>query len=316
MKKLKLVIAALFALAMPIAATVPALADDKAPEKPAISLQISPVSNRIFLVHGESANYSMNVDNIGSDEFNFRVYAAPYTVANENYDINFSNETKRTQITRWITFKTDAGDYASEATFKLAPGERKTVEYKVDVPEDVPGGGQYATVFAETVPSGNNQSTGIRTISRVGLIIYGRTDGETKDSAKIENTEIQAFMTSGDINVRSHIVNDGNTDFQASAKLTVKGFFGKELSTQTKGFDVLPDTSRNISVNWEDTPVMGLFHVSAEIKALDQTIEVSKIVVVMPVFIIVIMAILLTILIVWIIILVKKRRSQRSRLNV
>ena len=316
MKKLKLVIAAIFALAAPIAATVPAMADEKAQDKPAISLQITPVSNRIFMTHGESANYNMNVDNIGSEEFTFRVYAAPYTVANENYDINFSNETKRTQITRWITFKTDAGDYASEATFKLAAGERKTVEYKVDVPEDVPAGGQYATVFAETVPGDSKQSTGIRTISRVGLIIYGRTDGETKDVAKIENTEVQAFMTSGDINVRSRVINEGNTDFQATARLVVKGIFGKELSTQKKGFDVLPDTARNVNLNWEETPAMGIFYVTAEISALDQKVELSKIVVVIPVFVIVIMAILLTILIVWIIILVKKRRSQRSRLNV
>lgn len=316
MKKLKLLIAAIFAFSMPFVAVAPAMADDKAPEKPAISLQISPVSNRIFMTHGESKTYTMNVNNIGSDEFSFRVYAAPYTVANENYDINFSNETKRTQITRWITFKTEAGDYAKEATFKVAPNERVTVEYKVDVPEDVPAGGQYATVFAETIPNKDANSTGIRTVSRVGLIIYGRTDGATKDSAKVENTEIQAFMTSGDINVRSHVINDGNTDFQASVKLTVKGLFGKELSTQTKGFDVLPDTARNIAVNWEDTPVMGIFHVTAEIKALDQTETISKIVLVLPVFIIVIMAILLTILIVWIILLIKKRRSQRSRLLV
>lgn len=316
MKKLKLLIAAIFAFSMPFVAVAPAMADDKAPEKPAISLQISPVSNRIFMTHGETLDYTFNVNNIGSDEFNFRVYATPYTVANENYDINFTNETKRSQVARWITFKTESGDYASEATFKLAPSERKTIDYKVTVPNDVPGGGQYATIFAETVPKEGNQATGIRTVSRVGLIIYGRTDGETKDSAKIENSEIQAFMTSGDINVRTHVVNDGNTDFQSSVKLSVKSFFGKELSTQTKGFDVLPDTARNIAVNWEDTPVMGIFHVEAEITALDQTEKISKIVLVVPVFIIVIMLILLTILIVWIILLVKKRRSQRSRLLV
>jgi hypothetical protein len=52
MKKLKLLIAAIFAFSMPFVAVAPAMADDKAPAKPAVSLQISPVSNRIFMTHG------------------------------------------------------------------------------------------------------------------------------------------------------------------------------------------------------------------------------------------------------------------------
>jgi len=292
--------------------------------KPAVWLQISPVSNRVSLVAGEALQYNMNIDNKGSEAFEFKVYAAPYSIANENYEVNFNKETPRTQIVRWITFnqnldakKEEDKNWVSEAKFTLNAGERKTIEYRVSVPSDVPDGGQYATIFAESIPKGETTSTGIKTASRVGLILYGRTNGETKEESKIEQYKIESFLTGNSkIGSSVEVTNNGNTDFSATYSLKVDNFLGGTAYEESKPYDVLPDTTRKISTEWEKTPLFGIFHVTTEVSALDQLFTDTKLVVKIPIFIIIVMLILLTIVVVWLIIIVKKRRAQKSRLIV
>ena len=130
-----------------------------AEDKPAVWLQISPVTNRVTLNPGDEQTFTMHVDNIGSKKFKFRVYAAPYTISNEAYEVNFETETNRTQVSRWISFNQNADakkdsekNWVEEATFELEPEQRQSVEYRIVVPKDVPAGGQYATIFAESIP--------------------------------------------------------------------------------------------------------------------------------------------------------------------
>ena len=322
-KILKTIIAAVFMAASVVVPTVPAFAEDV--EKPAVWLQISPVSNRVILNPGDELTYTMNVDNIGSKKFKFRVYATPYSISNEAYEVSFSTNTNRTQVSRWITFnqnmsakKDSEKKWVNEATFEVEPEKRQAVEYKISVPKDIPEGGQYATIFAESIPeSTSSESTGVRTISRVGLILYGHTNGETVDEASISDFKMNTFMTGGKITANVNVKNEGNTDFSSSVKMEVSNIFGSKLAEVEKTYDVLPDSpTRNNTTEWEETPTFGIFSVKTTVTALSESLEVTKIVLVMPIYIIIIMVILLTFIIAWLIILIRKRRAQKSRLIV
>ena len=317
---LKTIITVAFVIASAFASTGYAYAEDK----PAVWLQISPVANRVTIDPGVELTHTMRVDNIGSETFKFRVYATPYTVANEAYEINFSTNTSRTQISRWITFnqnvdakKDSEKDWVTEATFELAPDEHRDVEYKISVPDDIPSGGQYATIFAESIPDSNATSTGVKTISRVGLILYGSTTGETVDNAVISNVGAKTFMTGGRITAEADIANEGNTDFSSKMTVEIEKVFGGKVAELEGSYPVIPDSpTRHIALEWEDTPSFGLFKVKIVATALDQKVEVTKIVIILPVFVIIIVVILLTIIIAWLIMLIKKRRAQKSRLIV
>ena len=298
-------------------------ADSAEEKKPDVWLQISPVSNRVTLEAGQTLEYTMTVENIGAKAFSYKVYAAPYSVTSGSYEINFNNETPRTQITRWISFKDDSikdGDkWVDTYTARVKPGKKHTVTYRITVPEDIPEGGQYATIFAESIPSDDSTSgstTGIKTVSRVGLVVYARTNGTTNESAEISDHYLTSFLTEGSIDSGATIVNSGNTDFEATYSLVVKSLFGKTLYEKSVTSDVLPDTSRNVQLTWEDTPLFGVFHVTSSVTALSNSNHKVKIVLVIPVFMIIITIILLTILIAWLIILVKRRKDQKSRLIV
>ncbi|MBQ2638538.1 hypothetical protein IJF91_00530 [Candidatus Saccharibacteria bacterium] len=317
---LKSIITGVFALASVI---VP-IASVHADEKPAVWLQISPVANRVTLNPGDELTYTMEVDNIGSKAFKFRVYAAPYSIANEAYEVNFSTETNRTQLSRWVTFNQNADakkdsekEWKTEVTFNLEPDQRQQVEYKISVPADIPDGGQYATIFAESVPDSEATSTGVRTISRVGLILYGSTTGETIEKATISGFNMKSFMTNGKITAEADIANEGNTDFTASIAMKIDKLIGGTVAEINNPYPVIPDSpTRHATLEWEDTPIFGIFSVHTTVTALDKTYEETKVVLILPIFIIIIMLILLTIIIAWLIILIRKRRAQKSRLIV
>lgn len=287
---------------------------------PAIWLQISPVSNKINLVAGEENDYSFTVKNIGSEPFSYHVYAAPYSVTDEDYNIDFSKETNRTQISRWIKFYDESGNLSDKAEFTIDKGEMQTIGYKVSVPADIPEGGQYATIFAESNETeGDVSGSGIKTVSRVGLIVYGHTDdGKTKDIAEISEINIPTFMTSGKISASSLVKNTGNTDFETTYSFEVKSLFGKQLFTKENTYNVLPETSRRVKTEWEETPMIGFYRVHYKISALngETTEEVDRIVLILPVWAMIIAIILLTLIVIWIIILIRKRKERKSRLLV
>lgn len=290
--------------------------EEAASAAPAVWLQISPVSNKVNLIAGENNDYSFTVSNIGSEAFGFHVYATPYTVNDEDYNVNFSNETNRTQISRWIKFYDDEGKLVDKAGFKLDSGAKKTVNYRIEVPKDVPAGGQYATIFAESDETeGDLTGSGIKTVSRVGLIVYGRTEGDTEESAKITDFYIPTFMTSGKISATSRIENNGNTDFEAVFNFEVSSIFGKQLFTKTDAYNILPDTARRVKTEWDETPMMGFYKVHYRVSALngEVTEDKTKIVVIMPIWMIIISIILLTFIILWVIILIRKRSERKSR---
>ena len=158
-------------------------------------IQISPVENRVTLNANETNEYTFNVDNTGSEGYSFKVYTNPYSVVNEQYNPSFSNQNAYTQVSRWITFKNDAGEYSAEATYSVEAGQRKEVTYKITVPSDIPGGGQYAIIFVEAIPKDDNGG-GIRTVSRLGLRVFGRTNGETKEKAEILSAELKELNKS------------------------------------------------------------------------------------------------------------------------
>ena len=135
-----------------LAKTATTYADEKPADKPKVQIQISPVKNTVYLKGGDVSDFTFNVSNIGTDPFDFKVYATPYSVSNEKYELNFSKESSRTQITRWTTFEDASGKYVSDVTYSVQPNETKVVKYRVTVPQDVPAGGPDAVSVAAAIP--------------------------------------------------------------------------------------------------------------------------------------------------------------------
>jgi hypothetical protein len=324
----KLLLAVLFTLGLCLAAQAPVVLAEEGTaaentDGGSNSLQIipqltvSPATTSVSLKPGASVDYTLVVNNEKSENLDITVYAAPYSIQNEDYDVDFEKETPRTQISRWIEFVNADGSTTKEYKATVPANTKSNVVYRVNIPQDVPAGGQYASIFVQT---GDNakplETSGLQAVSRVGVVVYGRSTGETEEKADITELSVPTFMLSGPVTASALVTNTGNTDIEASYSFTVKSIVGAELYHSEGKEPVLPDASRRMKQQWENTQPMGLFRVSYQIEILGEVYESSKLVIILPVYMIVLAIFVLTLLIVWIIILVRKRRERKSRLVV
>jgi len=291
------------------------------------SLQMSPSGTRLTLVAGETleghaANCpkteegcAIKVTNTGTQAFRFKVYITPYVVSGEDNELTFDEEkaTAYTQISRWITVQNAAGEYAEEAEFALQPGESRTIPYRVAIPTDIPGGSQYAVIWAQ-IMNDSEFKGGIETVGRAGAVITGRSSGNSNEAAEITDVDFTRFAFSGPLRSSATIRNVGNTDFVVKYSYTARTLFGKEMWTSgEKTAAAYPGTEYHISTEWEETPFMGIFQAEFKISAAGEEKIEKHIVVLMPVFILILLILLLTIIAVWIIIIIRKRKERKAR---
>ncbi|MBR2993976.1 hypothetical protein IKF43_01110 [Candidatus Saccharibacteria bacterium] len=303
------------------------------------SISISPVSKVLQLSANSTYDDVLSVTNDGSEKIRFEVYAAPYSYVyseeNDTYTLGFSKESDYTQIARWISIKDRNENYTTKPIFTAEPGETVEVSYRVTTPSSIPDGGQYAVLFAHTL-SDPSDTSGIKTEASPGMVIYGRSDGETIIASEISNMQINQTitrdteveengqtvtkeMTLNNINASAKVKNTGNLDFNAHGVLRVEGILGGtyyETPENESRISVIPEAELTLSDEWEETPGFGLYRVTWTVTAGDKTETNEMVLCLIPPSVIIISIILLTIIIVWIIMAVRRRRERRSRFAV
>ena len=150
--------------------------------KAATSISISPVNKVLRLEPNSVYEDSFKVTNNGSEAMDFEVYASPYSYTfsetDNEYRLGFNRENNYTQIVRWITFKDKNGSFVKSPKFVAEPGGSVSVTYRITTPDSIPAGGQYAVLFAHTL-SATTTSSGLKTEASPGLVVYGRSEGDT-----------------------------------------------------------------------------------------------------------------------------------------
>lgn len=305
-----------------------------------MNISISPVSKILQMDNNSTYEDSFKVTNGGSEPIEFETYAAPYSYIyseeTDSYSLAFSHENNYTQITRWVTFKDSAGNWVKNPRFSVGGGETKEISYRIVTPGDLPAGGQYAVLFAHTISSAKAEG-GIKTEASPGLVVYGRTNGETNVSSEIRDLAIMQTIKKdsleedaegnqtvvakelGHINARAKVKNTGNIDFNAVGKLTVSGLFGGtvyETPANRGRTSIIPETELVVSDEWEETPPFGIFKVTWEVTAGENTETITSIIAINIAPLIIFIIIVLTIMIVGFIMGVKKRKERRSRFAV
>ena len=94
---------------------------------------------------------------------------------------------------------------------------------------------------------------------------------------------------------------------------TVKDVLGRTKFTSTTQKEILPQTIRNIKVNWPQTPAIGLVKVGGSVQYLGHTHYLpSRWVLVMSSTARLIVALLVALLIIWTLVPVVKRRKTKN----
>lgn len=290
------------------------------------SISLMPVSKILQIASNSVYEDVMTVTNDGDAPIKIEVYAAPYSYiyseSEDAYKLGFNTDNNFTQIARWISFKNSSGEWVEKTTFEIAPNDSLEVNYRISTPDNIPGGGQYAVIFAHTLTSSVG-ANGIRTEASPGMVVYGRSsEGEIKVSPVISDLKIESEATKDakqGFQATAKVKNDGNVDFNAIGVLKIQGLFGDtvyETPESSGRISVIPEAELVVSDTWTDLPFFGIYRATWTVTVGENSETVEKILFINVVWFLILSIILLTILVVWSIIRVRRRKERRSRLAV
>ncbi len=230
-------------------------------------LEVSPLNFRFSLDNESEITKSFSLNNTGDSPISVRLIAEPNSgLENSAYG----------RISQWITF--------SEPEFILLPGESKNIFFTISIPDTRPAGGQYATIFAETVPSSSSQET-TKLITRAGIKLYGSSSENVYRNFSAQPPQIPIILFSANISASISAQNNGNLDFSVTTFFSIDSLFGKNLYSDQTSTELLPDTTKEIYNEWGATPSLGIYRLNYSVQALDTSISTSRLIfVISPAF--------------------------------
>ncbi len=280
------------ALAAVIALALAGSVDTFAEEKDTTGLTVSPMYQMKVLAPGEAEPGSFTVANpansAGPIDYEFEIRAFSY---DEEEGEVFAEKEDYSDMVDWIVLNETSGT--------LQPNERHEVSFTINTPTDTRAGGQYAAIITKFK---GGQVGPFNEVFEIAHLIYAEVSGDTFHDGDVDYVEVPSFLFSGNITGKSAITNKGNVHAYASHVLKVFPLFGdEEFFTNEENPQknlIMPDAKRYTSTTWEQTPKIGIFRVIYTVEFEGKTNEVSKVVIVCPLWLIIIIAIILLILII------------------
>lgn len=126
-----------------------------------------------------------------------------------------------------------------------------TVQFKVEIPEEVLAGGRYFGVYFE--PGGKVEEKEEELVKEVGTaietriagLVYLKVTGPVTESAFVSRFFAPVFMEYGPLTLETQILNRGNYHISPKGTISVKNMFGKVIEEQIlKEQNIFPDAIR------------------------------------------------------------------------
>ena len=259
------------------------------------SFNLSPMYQNVSLTPGEKYVGNFQITNLygNTSNFDFELLIEPFTADNDN-NISLTANGDYNQITNWIHL------FNTEGSIK--PNETEEIRFEIDVPEEAPAGGQYASIVVRSKPEETEEgSINLQEIYQSAHLIYADIAGETVRKGEINSVNVPGFLFSGDISGNASIKNAGNVHSRATQTFQVFPLFSnEEVYTNEENPDtvfIMPGNTRYSSISWDQTPSIGIFHViyNVEFEGVNQ--KVDKMVIVCPLWLLFIIAVVIFLII-------------------
>lgn len=286
------------------------ISDVYAADKP-IGFTMSPMDEKIVLNPGEKYSGSFNISTASGqiEPIDYRIFIQNFYRDDDGKAV-FEEVGDTGKIADWITIDVD-----KEGTLSI-DGTKK-IHYTINVPNDAPAGGQYAAITVASVPksisNSNENSAAISQSVGIAYLIYAEITGTTIHQGEIINTDLSSFLLSGNISASATIKNTGNVHGIAKYTLQVFPLFSdEEVYTNAEDPEthvVMPDRTYYNEISWKNTPSIGIFNVKYTVEFEGVTTEVSKMVIICPIWLIFIIIFVIVALIVWLVIRIKKHKK-------
>lgn len=277
---------------------------------------LTPMSQNIELSPGETYTGYITIVNPAdaTSDFEYKVSVNPFSVVGQDYAVDLATEYNRSMITKWIT--------VPESTGTLKPNESRKVEYTIKVPDDAPGGGQYAALtVTNNNETGNNDGLSVHSVLEMASVVYAQVDGETIHDTHILENNIPGFALTTPVTLTATLQNNGNVHEFASYTITVTDFFTGQVILPTEEADghysevIMPETTFHSQREISNLPTIGVVKVTQTIRLNGEVSTAESNIIICPIWFMVLIIATLAALITTIVLIVKKHRKHKKSLS-
>lgn len=280
-----------------------------------VSIAVSPMHQMANLTPGEIYEGEFTVANTANNDetLYFATEIDPFYV-NDNNDVVFEENYSYNEIVNWVDVQ--------EKTGSVAPNSEVKVHYTIDVPQNAPSGGQYVVIRVASATQDdikNKDDLGVKIDLHygIGYLIYGNVAGTTMKSGEILETNLPGLLFSENISASSLIRNTGNIHGTASSILQIFPLFSsEEIYTNEESPDtivILPEKTIYHKTEWEETPPVGIFNVIYTVEFEGVTTQVSKMVIICPIWLLFIIIFAIIMLISYFVVKAKSRKKAAKK---
>lgn len=278
-----------------------------------IVVAVKPSEQDFEIEPGKTYGGIIKVTNGGRLDFNFEVYTTPFTVMDGDYGQDFVSETASTLLSRWISFP--------QTKYHIGVDETIEVPFTIEVPEDVPGGGQYAAIMVKTTDHVSDGET-VEVVAQVASLLYAHMlGGEMREEGALIDHSLKTVLFDEPLEMTATAQNTGNVDFKLQQTMTVLNFFnGQEVATAQNGgsslaqmVTIFPGTSRTSTLTWEKAPKLGIFRVRQRVTFLDKVFETEEVVFICPKWLPVGIVVFFALMIFWLVVRGRRRKQRQPQ---
>jgi hypothetical protein len=208
---------------------------------------------------GEVVTRQIKIQNAGDAEMAIRPEVKDFIVQDKKGRPTFLNDEvtdheNRWAMSRWIT--------VSPAQFTLKPGETKTLDLIIVVPEEAIAGGHYAAVLYQPDSSGavGTDTSGSKITPSVAALVYLTVEGDINEDARVTRLDVPQFSEFGPIDVETEITNFSDIHIKPKSAINVYNLFN-QLSTRLdiEEQNIFPGQARVYNNTWDKKWLIGRF---------------------------------------------------------
>lgn len=248
---------------------------------PAESITMSPVSKKYTVDPGQTISDTLTILNDGQDAYDFTVYATPYSVVDSQYTQNFTHNKPNADVYTWIEFQ--------QSTYHIESRQTIEIPYTMHVRANASPGGHYGAIFAEVQPPSGAEQLARK--KRVGCMIYTTVSGDVRLSGNVTSLKAPWFQQTTPMLASTEVKNTGNTDFAATVAYQVSDIFGQVKYSVKNDYTILPNTTRQIDMQWNNSAWFGMYKVHISATVLGKTTTKDTYVLMMPIWLLLLLAI-------------------------
>ena len=273
---------------------------------------LMPMNQNISLKPGEVYEGSIKVINpsYATEDFEYKAEVTPYGVVGQEYTADLLSESDRTQISKWVKIQNPTGS--------IKPNESEEIKFTITVPENVPAGGQYATIaISSNKKASDADGVSVQNVFEMASIIYADIAGETVHDGEIQENNVPGFVLTTPVTISALLSNNGNVHETATFTITVSDVFtGRVILPTDENAGVyseyiMPETTRYTEREVSDLPALGLVKINQTIEYNGQTSTVEKNVFICPIWFLILMIATVAAIITAIVMLIRKHRRNK-----